>query len=159
MWRACLCFGVVMACSHATGKPTLDNRAAASSLPGAYWCAIEDSGFKYGRFPCAIRKTGDKLVLAKLAGSQRFEGEITPAGSGFAFSGRFYCPFGDCDQALDGLFEPATGGSLRGTFRNAKFAVELTRAPETAFGGASYGGDAYGGDGYGVSPVSNRRRK
>ena len=51
----------------------------------------------------------------------------------------------DCTQALHGVIEPQANGTLRGTFRDAKFTVVLSRAPDSAFGGASYGGDGYGG--------------
>ncbi|MDB4952738.1 MAG: hypothetical protein JWO36_307 [Myxococcales bacterium] len=140
---ACL---AVAACHPSTGATPIENRALATSdVVGGYWCRIEDAGFKYERFPCAIRRVDDHLVLAKLGGSQRFEGELLRTRDGFLFDGRFYCPWGDCTQALHGVIEPQANGTLRGTFRDAKFTVVLARAPDSAFGGASYGGDGYGG--------------
>jgi hypothetical protein len=157
MWRACFRFGVCVALAACGSKRSpettspIENRAVAttSELAGAYWCRIADSGFTYERFPCAIRKVDDCLVLAKLGGSQRFEGAVTPTRDGFTFSGRFYCPWGDCTQSLHGAFLAQAGGALRGTFSDAKLTVELTHAPDSAFGGASYGGDGYGGFGCG----------
>src|SRR2546423_8782069 len=94
---------VAMSCSHATST-TLDNHDSSRDFAGAYWCSIAESDFTYKPFPCAIRKAGERLVLVKLAGTERFEGVIAPAGAGFTFSGRFYCAVGDCDQALHGEF-------------------------------------------------------
>src|SRR5262249_29486641 len=56
------------------GKPptTIDNR----DLTGAYFCSIEESGYRYPGYPCAIRKIDGRWMLAKLAGSERFRGEI-----------------------------------------------------------------------------------
>ena len=125
------------------------NRDVATDLTGAYWCQIEDAGFVYPQFPCAIRKIEDHFVLAKLGGSQRFEGEVTPLGKGFSFAGQFFCPWGDCTQALHGTFKPTSRGGLRGTFSDAKFVVRMKPAPDSAFGGVSYGGDGYGGFSYG----------
>ena len=146
------------------GKPApapVDNHAplATRDLGGAYWCSIEDSGFKYPQFPCAIRKVDNRFVLAKLGGSQRFEGEIAPiASGGFTFTGRFYCPYGDCSQALHGTFEPVAGGGLRGKFSDSQMIVRLVTAPDAAFGGAGYGGAGYGGAGYGGAIYGGNRQ-
>lgn len=149
-------FAIVAACwsgKAADTGGTVENRRepVAGTLAGAYWCAIEDSGYRYPPFPCAIRKIEQRLVLAKLGGSQRFEGEVRAVGQGFTFDGRFYCPWGDCTQALHGSFAPAANGALIGTFRDARFIVRMRPAPQSAFGGAGYGGDGYGGfgDAYG----------
>ncbi len=157
MWQpAVLRFGAlaVLAMSCWSGKPaesTLDNRASGSEtdLTGAYYCSIQDGGYKYPAYPCAVRKVDGRWMLAKLAGSQRFRGELTPHGSGFDFDGELYCPWGDCTQPLHGVFMSLGNGALRGTFREASVVVVLQPAPDAAFGGASYGGDGYGGFGYG----------
>lgn len=155
MWRACLRFGmlcVLAACGGHRAQPTaLDNHVEQGErdLTGGFWCSIKEGAFKYPPFPCAIREIDHRLVLAKLAGSQRFEGVVTPTADGFGFAGRFYCPFGDCTQPLHGVFRATGNGKLEGRFRDAKFLVELEPAPASAFGGASYGGDEYGGFGYG----------
>jgi hypothetical protein len=173
MWRpAGLRFGVAIVATLATLAACWSNKAgdgggtiqnhhealAQRDLAGAYWCAIEDGGYKYPPFPCAIRKIDQRLVLAKLGGSQRFEGEVRAVGQGFSFDGQFYCPWGDCTQELHGAFRPAANGALVGTFRDARFIVRMHAAPESAFGGSTYGGDgyggfggaAYGGAGYGI---------
>ena len=160
MWRAGCRFGAgvsfglfvavaSLGCGGARGAAVLENRGSSAGLIGGYWCRIEDSGFKYDRFACVIRRVGAHDVLAKLGGSQRFEGEITPGGEGFESSGRFYCAFGDCTQQLHGEFARQPSGTWLGRFTDAKLTVELSRAPDNAFGGATYGGDGYGGFGYG----------
>lgn len=157
MWRSAVVrFGalavVAMSCWSGTPREaTLGNQAASGDrdLTGAYYCSIQDGAFKYPRYPCAVRKIEGRWMLAKLAGSQRFRGEVTPRGDGFAFDGEFYCPWGDCTQPLHGVFKPVGNGALRGTFRDATLVVMLEPAPDAAFGGAGYGGDGYGGFGYG----------
>ena len=157
MWRpAIVRFGAiaVVAMSCWSGKPqdsTIDNRGAGGErdLTAAYYCSIQDGEFRYPRFPCAVRKIEGHWMLAKLAGSQRFRGVVTPRGEGFTFDGEFYCPWGDCAQPLHGVFKPIGKGRLRGTFSDATMVVLLERAPDHAFGGATYGGDGYGGFGYG----------
>jgi len=58
VWGTCLRFGIVMngrqsrAAQRRPRTRTIENRALATSqLVGGYWCVIEDSGFKYERFP------------------------------------------------------------------------------------------------------------
>lgn len=156
-WPAASRFGLVCvalaACwGNKKAQPTsIENSAAgAHDLAAAYFCAIEDSGFTYPQMPCAIRQIDGRFVLAKLAGSQRFRGEVTPSGEGFSFNGEFYCPQGDCSQPLRGVFKPAGRGGYRGTFENSTLTVTLLPAPaDSAWGGATYGGDGYGGFGYG----------
>ncbi len=133
--------------------------SGAPDLTGKYWCAIDESGYDYPKFPCMVRTVDGKLLLAKLSGSQRFTGVITPAGEGFKFVGKLYCPWGDCDQPLHGEFRRATRGELEGRFSDDAMVVRLVRAPADAFAGASYGGDSYGGDGYGDpwNPTSTKR--
>ncbi|HEY5928181.1 MAG TPA: hypothetical protein VIV11_41120 [Kofleriaceae bacterium] len=156
---------VAMSCwSGRAQDSTIDNRGAGDrDLTAAYYCSIQDGEFHYPRFPCAVRKIEGHWMLAKLAGSQRFRGVVTPRGNGFSFDGEFYCPWGDCSQPLHGMFKPIGDGRLRGTFRDATMVVLLERAPDHAFGGASYGGDGYGGFGYGGAtygmPLKARNRR
>jgi hypothetical protein len=126
---------------------TLTNSARCDrDLTAAYYCSIQDGDFRYPAFPCAVRRIDGRWMLAKLAGSQRFRGELTPRSDGFAFAGELYCPWGDCRQPLNGVFKALADGRLRGTFRDAPaMSVLLDPAPDAAFGGASYGGDGYGG--------------
>jgi len=97
-------------------------------------------------------------VLAKLGGSQRFEGEITPERlTASRSAGRFYCPYGDCTQALHGEFKAQPGGSLLVHSRTRKLTVEAqarTRQCVWRRGvwGDEYGGFSYGGAGYGGKP-------
>jgi hypothetical protein len=174
MWRSSVVRLVVLA-SIATfacwsGNPAprdtpLENRKPLTADDHApkqkpYWCAISDGGFDYPQMPCAIRTIGGKLILAKLAGSQRFRGVITPRGQGFVFDGELYCPWGDCQKPLRGSFEPIGSDSMRGTFDDDSMIVTLVPAPaNSAWGGTSYGGDAYGGSGYGGFGYGATRRR
>jgi len=153
---ASLRFGLVAlaACggrgAQATG-PLENHGGTARGVTGAYACSIEDSGYRYKPFRCVIRQKGERLELVKLDGSQRFEGEVRDGRGGLVFSGRFYCPFGDCTQELHGVFAPDGGGGWKGTFSDAKFVVWMAPA-SGAYGGATYGGQGYGGVGYGGAP-------
>ena len=133
----CSCWGGNSAQQTAIGHPA---PLAERTFSGAYWCSIQDDGFAYPPYPCAIWSVDHRLVLAKLGGSQRFEGEIKPAGAGFSFDGLFYCPAGDCTQPLHGTFEP-NDATLVGRFRDSTLVVRLAPVQlGSAFGGASYGG-------------------
>lgn len=119
---------------------------------GAYACTID----KYNPFPCRVstEPNGNKR-LEKLGGSQRFSGIIQPGANGFSFRGTFYCPYGDCTEAVTGQFVAFDDGLYRGKLS--------TRTPLTVtiqyteyggyganlYGGALYGGYLYGGDLYG----------
>jgi hypothetical protein len=122
--------------------------AAPRELTGAYWCTIEDSGYEYPRYPCVIKKVGSHLMLAKLAGSQRIRGNITPDKSeGFEFEGELYCPWGDCTEAMHGRFRPSGKGGFKGKLEGPaeqEMTVQLAPAAANAFGGGGYGGDGYG---------------
>lgn len=156
VWRfgAVACAAVALAgCGARPGQPeAVGNRAAVADPSGSYWCAIEDSGYLYPRFPCVIARRGEHLALAKLAGSQRFRGEIDPDAVGFEFRGELYCPYGDCTQPLHGRFV-RRAGELIGIFTDAALIVHMTATTDAAFGGTGYGGDGYGdpfgGRGYG----------
>src|SRR5262245_25368633 len=102
---AIMLFGVV-ACwtDRAPQQPIGHQAVQQDSLAGSYWCTITEGEYTYPRFPCAITEHGGRLVLAKLAGSVRFEGEIRRNRSGFSFEGKMFCPWGDCTQPLHGSF-------------------------------------------------------
>lgn len=142
------------ACGGAHHDSSIGNAAGGAKqrdLTAAYLCSITDSGYHYPNFPCAIRQVGGRYVLAKLAGSQRFRGEVRPVGEGFSFDGEYFCPFGDCNAPMHGEFVRRPGGELVGRFTDTQLVVTLLPAPANAgwAGGSSYGGDAYGGFGYG----------
>jgi hypothetical protein len=142
-----------------TTTPSLE--PAPRDVTGPYWCSIDDSGYEYPRYPCVIKQVDDKLVLAKLGGSQRIRGTITPdQHDGFTFVGELYCPWGDCTESMRGRFRPAGKGGFKGTLDAAigpgageTMTVHMIPAPANAFGGAGYGGDGYGDPfGYGGAP-------
>jgi hypothetical protein len=142
-------------CGGGNATQTMIDHPALAELDGAYWCIIEQGDFSYPPYTCTIQNADHRVVLAKLAGSQRFEGEIKPAGGGFSFDGVFFCPWGECTQPLHGTFEPSEGG-LVGTFRDSTIIVRMTAVQLGAashdarlYGGASYGGATYGGATYG----------
>ena len=146
----CSCWG-----GNSTRQTAIDHPAPIATIDGAYWCSINDNGFSYPPYPCTIQNVDHKLVLAKLGGSQRFEGKLEPAGGGFGFDGTFFCPYGDCSQPLHGTFVSSEGG-LVGTFRDSTIIVRMTAVQlgaashdSTLYGGASYGGASYGGASYG----------
>jgi len=159
-WPAASRFGLaciassVVACGGTkhSGEGSIGNNAPAKQrdLTAAYYCSIEDSGYRYPNFPCAIHNVSGRWVLAKLAGSQRFRGEVRPLGEGFTFDGEYFCPFGDCSAPMHGEFQRRPNGTLVGRFTDTQVVVTLTPAPANAvWGGTGYGGDAYGGFGYG----------
>lgn len=153
-WPAVSRFGllVLFACAHETPVPVANHIDPAPTDPsGAYWCSIDESGFAYTRMPCMIKKLDGHFVLAKLGGSQRFTGVITPDGEGFKFVGKLYCPWGNCTQALHGSFRPIAHNELEGKFTDDPMTVRLAKAPAGAFGGDSYGGDGYGGDPWSIA--------
>jgi hypothetical protein len=140
-------FCAVVACGGAKSNGSIANRSSAQhDLRASYFCSIESEGFKYPRFPCAIRSVGNKYELAKLGGSQRFRGEVRALGDGLSFDGEFFCPFGDCTSPMHGEFVRRPNGTLVGTFQEP--AIVVTLEPDGG-NGASYGGDSYGGFGYG----------
>ncbi|HUS28010.1 MAG TPA: hypothetical protein VMZ53_05860 [Kofleriaceae bacterium] len=153
---AALRFGLaILATGAACGGSKHDSAIGNSSRAGggpdltaAYLCSIEDGGYHYPQMPCVVKNVGGKYVLAKLAGSQRFRGEVRAAANGLSFDGEYYCPWGDCTQPMHGEFVRRAGGELVGKFDSV--VVTMVPAPaNVAWGGTSYGGDAYGGFGYG----------
>lgn len=146
---ALLC--AVVACGGAKSNSSIGNRSAQSGdLTASYFCSIESDGFHYPRFPCAIRSVGGKYELAKLAGSQRFRGEVRAVADGLSFDGEFFCPFGDCTSPMHGEFVRRPNGTLVGTFQQPAIVVTLEpNGDGGVYGGDSYGGFGYGGAGYG----------
>ncbi len=159
-----------------TPGPSLE--AGTRDVTGPYWCSIDDAGYEYPRYPCVIKKVGNKLMLAKLGGSQRIRGVITlDKGEGFTFVGELYCPWGDCTEEMRGRFRPLGKGGYKATLNGpldhhdeAGMIVQLVPAPANAFGGSGYGGDgygdpfgyggaAYGGAGYGYYRIDRRGRR
>jgi hypothetical protein len=168
---------VAVACGGTKHGQAIGNESrtgGGADLTAAYLCSIEDGGYRYPQMPCVVKNVGDgRYVLAKLAGSQRFRGEVHAVGGGFSFDGEYYCPWGDCTQPMHGEFVRRPSGELVGRFRDSQVIVRLVPAPQNvAWGGTSYGGDAYGGFGYGgwgyggssygmqiAKPPSRRKRR
>ena len=156
-WPAGSVFGfaiVASACGGTKRDSSIGNSSAGGGgrdLTAAYLCSIEDAGgYHYPQMPCVVKNVDGKFMLAKLAGSQRFRGEVKPLGNGFTFDGEYYCPWGDCTQPMHGEFVRRPNGELVGQFKDASVTVTMVPAPaNVAWGGTSYGGDAYGGFGYG----------
>jgi hypothetical protein len=160
MWSAAVRLGAfaaiaTFACYSAAPAPRttpIENRGALAQAPDAdehYACSIMDSGYEYPPFQCVIRFEGNRRVLLKLGGSQRFRGVVTPKSGGLAFDGEFYCPFGDCTKHLTGIFQMVGDGRMRGTFNEDGMVVTLVRE-DGRYGGGAYGGGAYGGGAYGA---------
>ena len=97
---------------------TLWYTPASSTLQdGNYACNLFQSGYQYPDFSCVVFTQADGTRrLEKLTGSQRFGGIVTPHADGFAFTGEYFCPYGDCTHAVQGEFEPLSSGVYRGTF-------------------------------------------
>jgi hypothetical protein len=178
----------LFACWSGKGDPATTPMAASlepspRDISGPYWCSIDDAGYEYPRFPCVIKKVGDKLMLAKLGGSQRIRGLVKLDNrDGFTFIGELYCPWGDCTEQMRGRFRPS-GKGYKGTLNGplehgdeeASMIVHLIPAPANAFGGNGYGGDGYGdpfgyggaayggagygGAGYGYYRIDRRGRR
>lgn len=175
MWRPAVSrFGAMLSLSFVAcwsgqqptpATPIASLEPAAPDITGPYWCSIDQDGYDYPRYACMIKKVGNKLMLAKLGGSQRVRGDIVLDGKdGFTFDGELYCPWGDCTEPMRGKFRPTGRGGFKGELFNPAqreddeditdiMTLTLTPAPQNAFGGAGYGGDGYGdpfgGRGYG----------
>ena len=185
MRPAVLHFGLALIAACWSGKgdsttPPPSLEAAPRDLTGPYWCSIDDAGHEYPRYPCMIKKVGDKLMLAKLGGSQRIRGHIMldKRDDGFTFVGELYCPWGDCTEQMRGRFRATGKGGFKGTLNGpldhdvdeGGMVVQLIPAPANAFGGQGYGGDGYGdpfgyggagygGAGYGYYRIDRRGRR
>lgn len=156
---AALVFGLWLGCGGPGPHAAVGGRggvgAPEAGLLGVYDCSIGNAAdhYQYDFFRCVIVRRKGSLVLDKQGGSQRFIGAIaaTPDG-GFSFTGRFYCPYGDCEQPLVGTFAAVESGpgqptsQFHGAFVDSPLLVTLRWRSST---GAEFGGDGYGGDGYG----------
>jgi len=143
-----------------TAPAPLQNGGAGGGAPvapqgamraGMYHCSLEDGGYRYPDFPCVVNVGADGATsVEKLAGSQRFRGNLTAAGDGVAFEGQFYCPYGDCNAAIRGSFRRTGEDVWEGTFEggHAPMIVRMVYAAD-AYGGGVYGGGRYGGGVYG----------
>lgn len=117
---------------------------------GSYSCTID----RYDPFPCQVRTEADgRKRLEKLAGSQRFSGVIAPTANGFSFRGTFYCPHGECTEAVSGDFVAYDDGLYRGKLSTRSnpttVTVQYTQFGGYGYGGGVYGAMLYGGVGYG----------
>jgi hypothetical protein len=96
--------------ASASAKPNAPLSAAElDDLPGNYTCSLDDTP----PFRCRIQNG----ILEKLDGSQRFKGPVTKQGDGnLAFSGTFFCPFGDCTHPVATTFIRQGPGRYVGKF-------------------------------------------
>lgn len=121
-----------------TAGPDADRPAAvAGRVDGALWtCQIGD----YDPQPCKLSQAGAGWTLAKLLGSQRFAGAFTWTDPDTVeFHGRYFCPWGACDEAMlvtfaraDAAFVTDFGGDMISVRYDATLARE--------WAGAGYGG-------------------
>ncbi len=149
---ALLVLGLATACGgRAAPPPTIGNTAAQEPPPfaatglrdGALWtCQIDD----YDPQPCKLSRDGSGWRLAKLLGSQRFRGAVIFREGGARFLGEYFCPWGDCTQAIDVDFTQTDDGAYVGQARSdgdiqpPALRVHYDAANAEAFGGAGYGG-------------------
>lgn len=103
---------------------------------GALWsCQISD----YDPQPCKLSRQGEHWWLAKLLGSQRFEGQVVELEGALRFSGRFFCPWGDCTADMEVEFRPDGDGYLT-SFGDDQVRLRHDDALEAEYGAAGYGG-------------------
>jgi len=123
--------------SSGTGTAA-DPNVPASVTDGALWtCQISD----YDPQPCKFHRDGNEWRLTKVMGSQRFDGVATFDGeTSMHFVGEFFCPWGDCTEAMDVTFKRNDGGNGY-TGELSGDAVQVYWSPELAseWGGAGYG--------------------
>lgn len=145
--RAVIPFVLVAAlgCGGSTKPTTIGNSGGdgALALPaavsdGALWtCQIED----YDPQPCKLTRGDDGWTLTKLLGSQRFRGQISFDGDRAPFRGGFFCPWGDCDQVMEVVFErEGAGDRYLALFGGTPIALRYDAADAEAYAGAGYGG-------------------
>lgn len=146
-----LASGAVACGGQATPSPTIANTTAHDAPPdaatglrdGALWtCQIDD----YDPQPCKLSRDGSGWRLAKLLGSQRFRGAMVFREDGARFLGEYFCPWGQCTEAIDVDFTRADDGAYVGQARSdgdiqpPTIRVEYVPANAAEFGGAGYGG-------------------
>ena len=110
--------------------------AGAGFRDGALWsCQISD----YDPQPCKLTRRDGQWWLTKLLGSQRFAGELVELEGTLRFSGRFYCPWGDCTAEMRVEFRP-DGDGYHATFEEDEIRLRHDDALEAEYGAAHYGG-------------------
>ncbi len=121
--------------------------APAALVEGDYLCSFEQQGFQYPSFACRVYRDSDgRKVLDKLTGSQRIRGWISDRERGFDFAGQFYCPYGACDESVNGQFDSLDNGTHTGTLQTANGAIVVRmQFLPGGFAGLGYGGGVYGG--------------
>jgi hypothetical protein len=72
-------------------------------------------------------------------GSQRFTGIVAFTAEGLALVGEFFCPWGECTEAVDTVLRPGDGPSYEGTIDGSAVRVWWDDANAKDFGGAGYG--------------------
>lgn len=105
---------------------------------GALWtCQISD----YDPQPCKFEREGDGWRLTKLLGSQRFTGDVQFTTDGtIQFAGQFFCPWGDCDAAMEVTFERGPGAGYLTRFGDDDITLAWNPGNAEEYGGAGYGG-------------------
>ena len=94
---------------------SLHANASSSLQDGSYACNLFQNGYQYPDFSCIVlTQANGTRRLEKLSGSQRFRGTVTPNGNGFSFSGEYFCPDGDCTEAVQAEFEQLSSEEYRG---------------------------------------------
>ena len=110
--------------------------AAAGFRDGALWvCQISD----YDPQPCKLSRAGDGWRLDKLLGSQRFSGRVDERGTSLLFDGEFFCPWGECTQAMKVEFEADGNDGYVTQFDDDALHLRYDAAAEGEYGGAGYG--------------------
>lgn len=81
-------------------KLCADQHGGARPCTGRYFCQIVDDGTVYAPQRCIIERTPEgEYHFEKVGGSQRLSGTVLPTPNGdLRFSGRFFCPWGDCEE-------------------------------------------------------------
>ena len=111
--------------------------AVAGFRDGALWtCQISD----YDAQPCKLSRSGGGWRLDKLLGSQRFSGRVVDQGKTLAFEGEFFCPWGECTQAMKVEFEADGNDGYVARFDEAAIHLRYDDAVDSEYGGAGYGG-------------------
>jgi len=144
----CVVALLTLAACHG-GKPALEPVSNSGGGGGDAPLALA-SGFRDGALwscqiggydpqPCKLSRDGDHWRLTKLLGSQRFTGQLVELGGTLRFSGRFFCPWGDCAQDMEVEFQP-DGAGYATRFGEDDIRLRHDDAVEADYGGAGYGG-------------------
>lgn len=119
------------------GSTAAEAGVPAGVTDGALWtCQIGD----YDPQPCKFHREGNEWHLSKLLGSQRFDGVTTFDGdSSIHFVGQFFCPWGDCTEAMDVTFARGEGAAYTAEFTGDTVTVQWNAELAAEWGGAGYG--------------------